>query len=99
MLCHSEAPNKRYKPLYDIVSYYRRDTYEKPARPYPLFIIARPKTVSRLGIQLFQLLEDLLHITAARGLLVRTQRLLLRELQLFCHLPDILLMQPDKGGG
>ena len=41
--------------------------------------------------------EDGLHITAARGLLVRTQCLLLRELQLFCHLPDILLMNQTEG--
>ena len=55
-----------------------------------------PKTVARFRIQPLQMPEDGLHITAARGLLVRTQRLLLRELQLLCHLTDILLMNQTE---
>ena len=51
-----------------------------------------PKTVARLWIQLFQMQEDGLHIRTAGSLFVRTQRLLLSEMQLFCYLPDIRLM-------
>lgn len=36
--------------------------------------------------------EDGLHIRTAGSLFVRTQRLLLSEMQLFCYLPDIRLM-------
>ena len=56
-----------------------------------------PKTVAGFGIQLLQLLEDGLHIRTAGSLFVRTQRLLLSEMQLFCHLTDIRLMHQTKG--
>ena len=51
-----------------------------------------PKTVARFRIQPLQMLEDGMHIRTAGSLFVRTQRLLLSEMQLFCYLPDIRLM-------
>ena len=56
-----------------------------------------PKTVAGFGVQPLQLLEDGLHIRTASSLFVRTQRLLLGEMQLFCHLTDIRLMHQTKG--
>ena len=65
---------------------------------YILFLKNRsPKTVAGFGIQLLQLLEDGLHIRTAGSLFVRTQRLLLSEMQLFCYLTDIRLMHQTKG--
>ena len=55
-----------------------------------------PKTVARFRIQLLQLLEDGLHIRTAGSLFVRAQRLLLSEMQLFCHLTDIRLMHQTE---
>ena len=56
-----------------------------------------PKTVAGFRIQPLQMLEDGLHIRTAGSLFVRTQRLLLSEMQLFCHLTDIRLMHQAKG--
>ena len=56
-----------------------------------------PKTVARFRIQLLQMLEDGLHIRTASSLFLRTQRLLLSEMQLVCHLTDIRLMHQTTG--
>lgn len=56
-----------------------------------------PKTVAGFRVQLLQMKEDGLHIRTAGSLFVRTQRLLLSEMQLFSHLTDIRLMHQTKG--